>query len=1423
MTVGSVPGDGTLRLDLKSTGTGIQDGAGNAVSGGFTGGQAYTIDTTGPSVSSINRVGSSPTNASSLEYTVTFSESVTGVDTTDFALTTTSSATGSIYSIIGSGTTYTVTVGSVAGDGTLRLDLNSSGTGIQDGLGNAVSGGFTGGQAYTIDNTGPSVSSVSSSTPDASYRAGDTIVVAVTFNEAVDVVLGGGSVTLALNTTPSRTAQYASGSGTTALTFNYVVQSGDVSSDLDYAATTSLVANGGATLKDATGNNATLTLPTPGASGSLGANKNIVVDTAAPTVSSVAAPSSGTYNAAQNLDFTVNFTESVAVTGSPQLSLTIGSSARQASYMSGSGSTALLFRYTVQAGDSDSDGVAVGALSLNGGAIADATGNGAVLTLNSVGSTAGVLVDTAAPTVSSVSSTTGNGSYKAGGAISIQVTFNESVTVTGAPQLALNSGGAALYSGGSGSAQLTFSYTVQAGENVGDLDYSGTDALTLNGGTIKDGAGNAATLTLPAPGGAGSLASKKKIVIDTNAPTATVTYSPAGPYKAGDVVTIAARFREPMADAPVVQIGISGGNTLGATDMAKTDSTHYAYSHTVGAGDGPATVALSVGTDIAGNTITGTPTSGATFDVDNTAPTVTSVSSTTANGYYKAGGAISIQVNFNESVTVTGAPLLALNSGGAALYSGGSGSTHLTFTYTVQAGENSADLDYSGTDALGLNGGTIKDSVGNDATLTLPAPGAAGSLASKKQMVIDTTAPTALVSYKPAGPFKTGDVVAITARLSEPMANAPVAQLAISGGNTLGATDMIRADSTHYTYSHTVGAGDGPATVALSLGTDLAGNVVASTPTGGATFDVDNTAPTLAIDAPSADNTRSGPITYRANYVGADTITLGPADITLNATGTATGTIAVSGGGKLGRTITISNIVGEGTLGISIAAGTATDKAGNAAALAGPSATFKVDNTVPVVSIGAPSTNETQNGPVDFTVSCPDANSFRIGPSNITLVPTGTATGRIQVSRPDAVTANVRITNITGTGSLAINVAAGVAKDEAGNASLAAGPSQPVTVPDVAPVAKDDKYRAVQETIFSVAAPGVLRNDSDGNRDAISAALDQGPSHGRLTLNQDGSFTYIPDRAFIGTDGFTYHATDGTNNSNVANVTIVVPRANLSPLANAGPDQMIRPPVGKIKLNGMNSKNPEGTWGTALWSQISGPPVTLVNSDWYTAYFVPPAGAGASLIFKLTVMDAAKNSGSAYCIVNIDPTASPPVAVAGDDQTAHAGDTVTLDGSGSTDSGGITSYKWTQRSGPDVTLDDDTASKPTFQAPVVGPDGAALIFELLVQNTAGLQAKEEVIVNVVSGSLPPTALAVAPLDVAAGDTVALDGTGSTDPGEGLISYQWIQTSGPFVRLSDPLSPTPTFVAPAGSTLEFTLRVTNYQRLKSDAQCSVTVP
>ncbi len=151
-----------------------------------------------------------------------------------------------------------------------------------------------------------------------------------------------------------------------------------------------------------------------------------------PTVTSVSAPANDTYGISDNLNFSVVFNQQVTVNtggGTPTLLLTVGSTVVAATYLSGSNTTTLTFRYTVGAGDLDTDGVALGgSISLNGGTIRNAGGDNALLTLNGVPSTAGVLVDGAAPTVVITSTAGPSGSTTGVSPIVVTITFSEPVT-----------------------------------------------------------------------------------------------------------------------------------------------------------------------------------------------------------------------------------------------------------------------------------------------------------------------------------------------------------------------------------------------------------------------------------------------------------------------------------------------------------------------------------------------------------------------------------------------------------------------------------------------------------------------------------------------------------------------------------------------------------------------------------------------------------------------------------------------------------------------------------------------------------------------------------------------------------------------------------------------------------------------------------
>ncbi|MGB3590613.1 MAG: tandem-95 repeat protein [Nonlabens sp.] len=129
-------------------------------------------------------------------------------------------------------------------------------------------------------------------------------------------------------------------------------------------------------------------------------------------------------------------------------------------------------------------------------------------------------------------------------------------------------------------------------------------------------------------------------------------------------------------------------------------------------------------------------------------PSVVNVTSPDADGLYVIGQTISIEIEFDQIVDVTGTPQLLLETGATdrnADYVSGSGTTTLTFDYTVQRGDLSPDLDYESATALSASGGTILDAFGRDADLTLPVPGAAASLGGNKDIVVQfTVAPVAV-------------------------------------------------------------------------------------------------------------------------------------------------------------------------------------------------------------------------------------------------------------------------------------------------------------------------------------------------------------------------------------------------------------------------------------------------------------------------------------------------------------------------------------------------------------------------------------------------------------------------------------------------------------------------------------------------------
>ncbi|MBM3273114.1 hypothetical protein FJY94_07730, partial [Candidatus Kaiserbacteria bacterium] len=470
--------------------------------------------------------------------------------------------------------------------------------------------------------------------------------------------------------------------------------------------------------------------------------------------------------------------------------------------------------------------------------------------------------------ITTVSSPTANGTYDVGDVIAVTVTFSEEVYVTtsgGTPTLTLETGNTdrtASYASGSGTNTLTFNYTVQTGDSSADLDYTATTALALNNGTIKDAAGNPATLTLASPGTASSLSANKALVIDGVAPTFSTLEATAG-TKTITLTTSEGVTGSPAAgDFAVLANSVSNAVTavnVSGTTVTLTVTDFIANSATV-------TVAYTQGsnrlTDPAGNALATLSATSVTVTNDAAAPTVTAVSSPTANGTYDVGDVIAVTVTFSEEVYVTtsgGTPTLTLETGNTdrtASYASGSGTNTLTFNYTVQTGDSSADLDYTATTALALNNGTIKDAAGNPATLTLASPGTASSLSANKALVIDGVAPTFSTLEATAG-TKT-----ITLTTSEGVTGSPAeGDFAVLANNVSNAVTAVNVSGTTVTLTVTdFIANSATVTVAYTQGSnrlfDTAGNALATLSATSVTVTNDAAAPTVtAVSSTTTDGT----------------------------------------------------------------------------------------------------------------------------------------------------------------------------------------------------------------------------------------------------------------------------------------------------------------------------------------------------------------------------------------------------------------------------------------------------------------------------------------------------------------------------------------------------------------------------------------
>src|SRR2546427_733696 len=242
------------------------------------------------------------------------------------------------------------------------------------------------------------------------------------------------------------------------------------------------------------------------------------------------------------------------------------------------------------------------------------------------------------------------------------------------------------------------------------------------------------------------------------------------------------------------------------------------------------------------------------------------------------------------------------------------------------------------------------------------------------------------------------------------------------------------------------------------------------------------------------------------------------------------------------------------------------------------------------------------------------------------------------------------VVNSTGTDSFTYKANDGLADSGIATVTIT------ITGANDAPVAVNDSYTTTEDTTLTVAAPGVLANDTDVDGDPLSAVLVSQPTHGSLTLNSNGSFSYTPAANYDGTDSFTYKANDGQTDSAVATVTITIGGANDAPVAVNDSYTTTEDITLNVAASGVlaNDTDADGdTLNAVLVSQPAHGSLTL-NSDGSFSY-VPAANYNGADNFTYKANDGQADSGIAT--VNITITAVNNAPVATNDSYTTADDT----------------------------------------------------------------------------------------------------------------------------------------------------------------------
>ncbi|WP_343746242.1 Ig-like domain-containing protein [Chitinophaga sp.] len=1128
---------------------------------------------------------------------------------------------------------------------------------------------------------------------------------------------------------------------------------------------------------------------------------NTTADVTPPQVTAVSIPASDAYAAGRNLVFQVSFDEPTVVTGTPFLTLTIGSQTVQALYTGTSGAGALSFSYQVQAGDSDPDGVEPAtSIQLNGGAIGDAAGNDADLTLRNVPATTGVIVNTATPAVTLSTAAvsplnspfvitatfseivtgftladlqisngtasnlvangpvytlmitptadgpvqitvpanvavnnahTGNtasnnlhvtydvtapkvgnvnvpgpGNYKAGQLLDFTVNMNEAVLVSGTPSIPVIIGSQTVqanYNGGSGTTALKFRYVVQ----VGDMDLNGISlgaALQLNGGDIKDLAGNNADLAL------NNVGSTSGVLVTAQQPTVTLSTSATSPVS--NAFTVKIVFSEAVTGFTASDIVITNGS---AGQLSTADNITYTMSVTPTDGAITISVPAAVAKNSVGND--NLPSNTLNLQGDVTAPVVTSVS-VPAPGYYKAGQQLDFKLNMSEPVTAAAPAYIPVVIGTTtvqAIYTGGTGTAILEFSYTIPAGAMDMDGIVVGTALSGV----VKDIAGNAANPTLNNVGNTSGVFVNTQQPVVTLGTTAVSPVRQAFPVNITFSEAVTGFTASGITVTNGTAGALQTTNNIIYTAIITpsADGTVTVQipagaAQNIGLNDNQASNTLSLQADVTAPVVTSVgvPVNGSykagkqlNFSVQLSEPVNVTGTPSM------PVIMGTQTVQA-TCTGGTGTATLQFSYTVQNGDNAPNGISLGSAVTLNS-------------GTIKDFAGNDAVLTlqhVPATNgIIVKTNSPAVTLSSTSSGRV-NTPFAVKLSFSE-------------VVTGLTAAAIQVTNGTAstlqTTDNINYTVVitpAADGNVTVQLPAGVAVDIAGNNNLAS--NQLSLVYDVtAPVIAQQAFDVYDNSPAGTVAGQLTATDAYGIVQHWTLATDG--SNGALSLDANGRIIVKDNAVLRGFAGKTItlqvSASDGLNISTAVPVTVNVriSYVNKQPVMDPVADVYICAATAaqSIQLTGVSPVEADQHYTITLTANQ--PYFDVLQADVVTntvRYQLKPGVTSGNTAITITLKDdggtdnGGKDTYSQTFYLTVNPL--PGVSISSDKGvTVSKGDIVTLTATGAA------TYNWQPASGISGDLHQPTLT--------VRPNADAT-YQVTGTNAAGCSAVANISIRV---------------------------------------------------------------------------------------------